>query len=351
MNKRYQVFVSSTFRDLQEERGQVIQALLELDCIPSGMELFPAADEDQWSYIQQIIDDCDYYVVVLAGKYGSISARTGKSYTQMEYEYAIEKGKPVIAFIHENPVALPMDRCEQDGDKRALLDEFRAVVQRKLCKHWSNADQLGGLVSRSMIQLIKRTPAVGWVRADLVPSEGASTEILQLRKQIEQLQDQLEKSRVDAPRGTEDFSQGDDSLEINYKYETVMKRGMNFEVTDAIDTNWNQLFGAIAPKMINGVTEVGLRDAINKFISAEEISALEHINEKDDNFSYINNIRIIDHDFQTIKIQLRTLGLIKQGSGARNWVLTPFGDSTMTKLRAVKRQSIVESAIPSEGNE
>jgi hypothetical protein len=59
MDKRYQVFVSSTFTDLQEERRQVMQALLELDCIPAGMELFPASDETQWSLIQRVIDDCD----------------------------------------------------------------------------------------------------------------------------------------------------------------------------------------------------------------------------------------------------------------------------------------------------
>jgi hypothetical protein len=43
MSKRYQVFVSSTFIDLQEERRQAIQTVMELDCFPAGMELFPAA--------------------------------------------------------------------------------------------------------------------------------------------------------------------------------------------------------------------------------------------------------------------------------------------------------------------
>jgi hypothetical protein len=52
MEKRYQVFISSTFQDLQEERKEVMQALLELDCMPAGMELFPAANEDQWSLIR-----------------------------------------------------------------------------------------------------------------------------------------------------------------------------------------------------------------------------------------------------------------------------------------------------------
>src|SRR5712692_11805208 len=100
--KRYQVFVSSTFQDLQEERQEVMQALLELDCIPSGMELFPAADEDQWSLIKRVIDDCDYYIVIIAGHYGSMGPE-GKSYTQMEYEYAVEKSIPVFGFLHAEP--------------------------------------------------------------------------------------------------------------------------------------------------------------------------------------------------------------------------------------------------------
>jgi hypothetical protein len=90
LDKRYQVFVSSTHEDLIEERQSVMHALLELDCIPSGMELFPAADDDQWTLIKRVIDDCDYYIVIIAGKCGSIGP-TGLSYTRMEYEYAVSK--------------------------------------------------------------------------------------------------------------------------------------------------------------------------------------------------------------------------------------------------------------------
>ena len=71
MDKRYQVFVSSTYEDLIEERLEVMKALLELDCIPCGMEYFPAANEDQWTFIKKLIDVCDYYVVIIGGKYGS----------------------------------------------------------------------------------------------------------------------------------------------------------------------------------------------------------------------------------------------------------------------------------------
>ena len=71
MEKRYQVFLSSTYVDLKEERLEVMRALLELDCIPSGMEYFPATNDDQWSFIQELIDQCDYYIVVVGARYGS----------------------------------------------------------------------------------------------------------------------------------------------------------------------------------------------------------------------------------------------------------------------------------------
>lgn len=109
--KRYQVFVSSTYEDLREERQEVIQALLELDSIPAGMELFPAADDDQWTLIKKVIDDCDYYIVIVGGRYGSISS-TGISYTQMEYQYAVQQGKPVIGFIHKDPGSIPASKTE-----------------------------------------------------------------------------------------------------------------------------------------------------------------------------------------------------------------------------------------------
>src|SRR5437588_12262222 len=103
---RYQVFISSTFLDLKAQRQAAVQALLELGCIPLGMEIFPAANERQWNYIKRVIAECDYYVVISAGKYGSLGSR-GLSYTEMEYRYARDIGKPLIALLHEKHRHLP----------------------------------------------------------------------------------------------------------------------------------------------------------------------------------------------------------------------------------------------------
>lgn len=152
MQKRYQVFLSSTFRDLEAERLEVMRALLELDCFPCGMEYFPAANDDQWSFIKDLIDQCDYYVVVVAGRYGSVDA-AGISFTEREYRYALEKGTPVLGFVHADPAQIPQGKSELDPVGQKRLNEFRTLVQTRLCKEWTIAADLGAVVSRSLTQL------------------------------------------------------------------------------------------------------------------------------------------------------------------------------------------------------
>lgn len=71
MEKKFQIFVSSTFEDLREEREAVAKAILEIGDIPVGMEMFSAADETQWKLIKRQIEQSDYYVVLVAHRYGS----------------------------------------------------------------------------------------------------------------------------------------------------------------------------------------------------------------------------------------------------------------------------------------
>ncbi|WP_289301301.1 DUF4062 domain-containing protein [Sporofaciens musculi] len=95
--KRYQIFVSSTFVDLKKERAAVLESILHLKCFPAGMELFPSASESQFNYIKRIIDDSDYYILLIGGRYGDDSM--GLSYTEQEFDYAAGKGIPILAFL------------------------------------------------------------------------------------------------------------------------------------------------------------------------------------------------------------------------------------------------------------
>jgi hypothetical protein len=82
--KRLQVFVSSTFIDLRDERQAAVEAILSAGHIPAGMELFAAGDESQMEVIKGWIDQSDVYLLILGGRYGSIEPKTGKSYVELE---------------------------------------------------------------------------------------------------------------------------------------------------------------------------------------------------------------------------------------------------------------------------
>lgn len=350
MDKRYQVFISSTYADLQEERQEVIQALLELDCIPAGMELFPAASEDQWTLIKKVIDDCDYYMVILAGRYGSIGP-DGLSYTEMEYRYALESGKPIIGFVHRNPGDLAANRCESKDEGKARLATFRDLVQKKMCRFWESPVDLGSQVSRSLVKLIKSSPGIGWVRGNLVPDESTVEEMLGLRRRIEELQQELLAASTHAPEGTRGLAQGEDTFEISYSFvaspNEYAHNGSSYKAS--VEAVWDDIFSAVSPLMIDEATEKELAQAVNKLIIDLAYSDLR----KTKGFSnaHLLNFQIDSDDFQTIKVQFRALGLITKSTRGRSvkdtatyWTLTPYGDNVMTKLRAIQRPNLAHQS-------
>jgi hypothetical protein len=163
INKLYRVFVSSTFEDLKEEREEVIRALLGLDCFPAGMELFPASDETKWASITKTIDGCDYFVVILGGKYGSTDD-LGVSYTEREYDYAIDRGIPVLGFIHDSPDSIPFVKTERHDQGRERLAKFRMKVEQRMCRKWRTPEGLGKEVLLSLGKALTDHPREGWVR-------------------------------------------------------------------------------------------------------------------------------------------------------------------------------------------
>lgn len=342
MDKKYQVFVSSTYVDLREERQQVIQALLELDCIPSGMELFPAADEDQWSLIQNVIDECDYYILIIGGRYGSTSEE-GISYTEMEYRYALETGKPIIAFLHKDPSKIEKGKSEADSEGQKKLDAFRELAQKKMCKFWLSAEELGSVVSRSVVNLQRKSPGIGWVRGDVVTDKEASQEILKLNKKIQELNNQLDNARTQAPEGSEVLSQGEEKFDLKISFYTGSGYASRQDWSSNLSITWNELFFAISPAMINEATDLQL------LLKANNLCEKQLRDRADENLKgkTVRGVNIDATDFDTIVVQFRALGLIKKSDKNRSvkdtktyWTLTPYGNEVMTRLRAIPRTSM-----------
>jgi hypothetical protein len=200
VRKRLQVFVSSTFSDLRDERQAAVEAILVAGHIPAGMELFTSGDESQMEAIKQWIDESDVYLLILGGRYGSIEPTTRKSYTRLEYEYALSIGKPMFSCVVTDRAL--EDRVRRLGSQAlettdsAGLNEFRGVVLTKLVRFWDDAKDIKISVGETLAQLSRRDDLIGWVRPTETSADavGLADEIARLSKENAQLRNRQTNS-------------------------------------------------------------------------------------------------------------------------------------------------------------
>jgi hypothetical protein len=342
MDKRYQVFVSSTYTDLKEERQLVIRAVMELDCIPAGMELFPAADEEQFEFIKRVIDDCDYYLLIVGGRYGTITEK-GVSFTEQEYDYAISLGLKVIALLHENPEEIPLGKSEKDEALREKLQNFRDRVSKgRLVKYWKSPDDLAGKVALSLSQTIRMYPAVGWVRANIVANEQILNEINVLRKRDSELLEILAAQRAEldqlkSPPALADLAGLDEEITLWGRYWSEYQGGnpRGWHVA----TTWRKIFRYIAPYLVSHPSSETVKGILASASFKE--SATEMVPA-----SLEQHITLNDQNFQTVGVQLKALGLVKieytentAGGMGLYWSFTAAGERLMVELRTVRTKT------------
>jgi len=174
MNKKLQVFVSSTYTDLIEERQAAVEAILDAGHIPAGMELFKAG-KSQMKTIQKWIDDSDVYMLILGGRYGSIEEDSGLSYTELEYKYALSKNIPVFAivldesYLFTKAASIGKDAIlEKDNSNK--YDDFKEFVKKQIVHFISNKDQISGKIHSQLNDLLNDTDysLIGWIRANTI---------------------------------------------------------------------------------------------------------------------------------------------------------------------------------------
>lgn len=287
MNKRYQVFISSTFEDLKEERKEIIETLLNAKYLPSGMEMFSASNEEQFKYIKKIIDDCDYYVLVLGARYGSINEKSGKSFTEMEYDYALEKGIPILSFVHNNPENLPAHKRETDNVELFRNFRKRVLENSKMCKMWSGKSDLVANVVVSLVQIVDECPSIGWSRGVQDTME-LLTQINDLRIENENLKIQnkdLQLNRSSNQIDKKYLSQGNDKFSITGKTFEEITQVYNDAYGDFVDVwskasdlelvlTWNNILEFVAPEIYVHDFESSFENAINK--CCEDLFGLKH---------------------------------------------------------------------------
>ena len=234
MNKKLQVFISSTFIDLKEERQAAVSAILKAGHIPAGMELFKAADKSQWEIIKRWIDESDVYMLILGGRYGSIDPQKGVSYTELEYDYAVETGKPLFAVVIEE----------------SALEE---KVLQNMSSFFNDLKDIRLTVMESLPEIAQMNNLSGWVSGDDIPDiNGLINEVTELREKIKDLEKdnnqlRMNKSRESNTNNYQELIQLLESIKVKVP-ENVSKQSAEMELTLL------QLYKNSSDYIITGIT-------------------------------------------------------------------------------------------------
>jgi len=221
-DKKYQIFVSSTYNDLIKAREEVIKVILSLYQIPIGMEMFSADNDEQWSIIRSTIDNSDYYLLIIGHRYGSLT-KENISYTEKEFDYAKSMGIPIIAFVRNREIATtPAERDESQAKIELLKDFLTKVLNNAMCDFWNSENELGQKVAIALTKIFFKTPRVGWLKADKANSLETTEEITKLIKENRDLRDELNEMK-----SSENDKIPSIELKINDKQEINLKLNTN----------------------------------------------------------------------------------------------------------------------------
>jgi hypothetical protein len=351
---RYQVFISSTSRDLKDERAAVQDAVLQLKHFPIGMELFPATGDEPWQLIQDVIRESDYYVLVIGGKYGSQTPE-GISYTESEYDFAKSLNMRIIPFLHKEPGQLARDRTETSESDWSKLQAFRSKVEAHHCNYWLNADDLKTKVIVSLLHETNRHPQRGWVRFDGIDRDDLLRRLADLQQRYDTATAELLRLKDEAEKSS---SAAGVISALNETITLTVQRGR--EQPERLDKHVSlcDLFAAIGPVMTTPVKRSLVERSVLRCLFDFGKLGLSEDRERpwtlvDESFSDFEvellALKLVTVQLHTQSHSSSTMGptIINPGTYAiAFWHLTTDGAAILSALRKRSRSTTATGTTP-----
>jgi len=252
-SKKFQIFVSSTYRDLSAIRRSVMEAIQRLLHFPVGMEQFSSDDDEQWTIIQEMIQQSDYYICIIGHRYGSLN-KDGKSFTEMEWDYAKSLGIPIMSFVRERDAKTAPDQRESDPIMAKKLEIFiEKVTADKMVDFWNEEADLNVKVLTALIKAFNRKPRPGWIRSS---SDNVAEALATLSNENRALQNDIERLTAQATQAKPNVSillNGASKIELSYVPDNQLSLSAIPKLTPI---NWNEV-----------------SDDLKQFLKAEEVEA------------------------------------------------------------------------------
>lgn len=222
MKKKYQIFISSTYEDLKEERKKVQETILELYQFPIGMEMFSASSKEQWQIIQETIDSSDFYVLIIGDRYGSVietGEDKGISYTEKEFNYAKKIGLPIIVLIKDDSIPIKTEYVESDEKRQKLLEFKNKAKTGRMVKWWTSPENLAKQFSIALSKEMADCNQPGWIRygKEFVKFD---KQVNDLQKRIKELEEENKRLKINQQRmpklNLEIDGMENDTLKLDY---------------------------------------------------------------------------------------------------------------------------------------
>ena len=276
IKKKLQVFISSTYSDLIQERQAAVEAVLAAGHIPAGMELFAAADTTQMEVIRRWIDESDVFLLILGGRYGSIEPTSGKSYIHLEYEYALELGKALFAVVitedHLEKKLKILGREAIELENVQKLKQFRNLVLSRMVRFWSDSRDIKLSILETMNLLNDREDLVGWIRGDEADVKGElkEDESIVVTKLLNEKQGEAEERKVDTRPGLKSIkvflASSKELAEDRKQVEIWVRRENNRLVKKGVFLKLN-----LWEDFLDSISQTRLQDEYNQVVAKSDI--------------------------------------------------------------------------------
>lgn len=312
LDKRYQVFITTSGKEMQPERMVVSQTLIGMGYFSWGLEQRTPLST---AFARRQIDDCDYVLLLLGSQYGEQSV-SGVSYMHLEYIYAVTKQKPIIVLMHDNPESRDPSLQEAKPELRNRFYEFRQQLQKEVEQviSFKTLRELELAVRSYMPQMLERYPVMGWVRPQSIQS--LQDEIDRLKSKLTQAN--LRQGQVAAdpflslPRVTMN-----DSFSFDYRMHAYQDGNFK-ELTPIREMTWAEIFKILSAEFEQASPEEYFSKVLNH---------------------YLNDTGLVDaqkqmpraHAVSRSQINVRSLHTIKQQMRQNDWIV-PVGRDDRQRL-------------------
>jgi hypothetical protein len=255
MPKKYHIFVSSTLDDLKNERQALCRVIFELGHIPVCMDSVDITEKTGWRIVKKNIAESDYFVSLVAHRYGRLPEGPGgkASATEIEYAQAIRARVPVLALIIADKAR--WKAAKKDGEHKAVaaLNEFKEKLKTHPFGEWLNMQDLKQSARELLSRELALNPAEGWAPGSEQAAPQAANALGRLMAENEELRRRL---------AARDGGRGRPQKRMRHVLEALAANRVSLSFFYAAGENWEntiecrflKLFKLLVPELYLGKT-------------------------------------------------------------------------------------------------